>query len=202
MEKQLKAYICRERDGDGGCAVVFETNGAAARRAVASALDTEWEGIESCRRCHALDGMEKATQDELNRFCFENLGWWFTCGWNESQIDRDSAPDAVFVGGYVYKSPWAWLNEKEDRAIRKRREAEFKAELEAKYPFATIPYSNAHDRSASIVVEGFNGPINYREDGRATCHQEDVERWHELIGKPMLPQTVEGLARYRQSQAA
>jgi hypothetical protein len=48
MKRQIKAY--QVHDGIDGWAVVFATNGAAARRLGAQEIGVEFEEIESCNR--------------------------------------------------------------------------------------------------------------------------------------------------------
>lgn len=72
--KRLKAYDVR--DGDDGCCIVFATNSATARREGANELNTDWEGIDTCRRESALDEYAPGPVPPL---ALIELGWWFEC---------------------------------------------------------------------------------------------------------------------------
>jgi hypothetical protein len=72
-EKPLLAYsVQTEEYGE----IVFATNGAAARRKGAGAMDLEWEDIASCRRAPAFDAFAPGPVPDLALW---KAGWRFLC---------------------------------------------------------------------------------------------------------------------------
>jgi hypothetical protein len=84
----LKAYEVREPD-EGHCVIRFATNSATARREGAAELDTDWEGVESCRRMPQFDAYAPGPVPPL---VLIKHGWWFECSYIEcgSRIGSDS----------------------------------------------------------------------------------------------------------------
>lgn len=83
--KPMKAYIVTDGD-EGSACVMFATNSETARREGACELNTEWDGIESCRRAPHLD-----------QFCpgpvplgvLIESGWWFECHGCGQRVSND-----------------------------------------------------------------------------------------------------------------
>lgn len=94
----LKAYIAH--DGDEQWSVIYETNGAVARRQAASEFDQDFAEVESCRRAPSLD--EYGSTDRIPVAAMLDLGWRFECNGCGRRIDTDGSDDCV------YEEPSAW----------------------------------------------------------------------------------------------
>ena len=90
--KPLKAY--EAHDGDEGWAIVFETNGAAARRVAANEMDCEFQDVEFCRRAPALDPAAPGPGPAVVMIAH---GWRYECAECgceiHSEMDEDAAED-------------------------------------------------------------------------------------------------------------
>lgn len=105
-----RAYVVH--DGDEGWAIVYATNGAAARRHGASELDCRFEEVASCRRAPTLDEYSVST---IPVTAILDLDWWtecFGCGRRMSYEDGEDwdhdtderLPDLEPVG--VWTKAW------------------------------------------------------------------------------------------------
>ena len=134
MNKPLKAY--EAHDGDEGWAIVFARYGAEARRFAASEMDTEWEGVDWCRRRPHLDTYAPGP---VPVEAMIEMGWRFECHthccpsrsgygyWIDAHCET-----RVCIGSTVYCSPWCRLLDAEDRAIGDRYRREERERLIAK----------------------------------------------------------------------
>ena len=116
--KPLLAYTAH--DGDEGWCVVFARSGAAARRRAANEMETEWEGIDHCRRARSLD---QYAPGPVPPKALIDIGWWFGCHHCETRVDSDT-PNPVFdTKGNVFCSPWCRHDHVAERAVTGREEA-------------------------------------------------------------------------------
>lgn len=93
-DQPMKAY--QATDGDEGWAIIFATNGAAARRHAAREIDCDFEDIEWCRRAPSLDqfaGTSIPIQAILD------LGWWFECSGCYRNIGEEDEDDELMPHG-------------------------------------------------------------------------------------------------------
>ncbi|MBB4126273.1 hypothetical protein GGR77_001563 [Xanthomonas translucens] len=103
--RELRAY---QVDGYDQSVLVFESNGAAARRRGAGLMDCQFEEVDSCRRQPALDVYAPGPVPPL---VLIEHGWWFECGNCHRRIDDDmeqqddeDAIEPYAVGEVVYCS--------------------------------------------------------------------------------------------------
>lgn len=87
-DKPLLAY--QAHDGDEGWAIVFATNGAAARRYAANEMDIDFEDVEFCRRAKSLDQFAPGPVPPRELIEF---GWWIGCHGCERYIKLDMDED-------------------------------------------------------------------------------------------------------------
>jgi hypothetical protein len=120
----VKAYEVREPD-EGHCVVVFATSGAEARRLGASELDTDFDGVESCRRAPQFDAY--AEVGKVPPLALIEHGWWFECSHCGHQVSSDgedsegSPLEPVADGDRVYCNQahqMAHWRERRDRTSR------------------------------------------------------------------------------------
>lgn len=81
-ERALKAYTVSD-DEHGH--VVFAVSNASARRAGASELGADWEGV-TCVRAPQFDGYAPGPVPQRALYEF---GWWFECGHCGHRVERD-----------------------------------------------------------------------------------------------------------------
>lgn len=164
---ELKAYQVTE-PMDGHAVVVFETNGAAARRKGAAKLEAAFEDIESCCRVPEFDAYAPGPVPPL--VLIDN-GWWFEClECNrrvsldmEEELEDEGLDPASFQpveqGSSVFCSS-ACQHKYETDKIKK---AEAKAELERifleKFPGATVVSVHLGGHNLNDPYSGFNSAV-------------------------------------------
>lgn len=157
----LKAYEVQD-NYEGRGAVVFATNGAAARREGASELGIEWGDVEYCRRAPHFDHIAPGPVPPLTLI---EHGWWFECHHCGRRVAKDEDDDEF---GEVSPLPAGkhsvYCSEGCECADHmKQREREEAAEalrevFEAKFPSATVTHVHANgerleaDKSGCYVV--------------------------------------------------
>lgn len=144
MTPKLKAYQVTDNDEGNSC-ICFATNSATARREGAQQLDTEWDGIDTCRRANWADQYAPGPVPMLA--CLA-AGWWFECSHcgcrmdsdgrhGEEEDERDDAFEPTEEPHSIYCSPTCRM---ELWADRRARDAKRDATIEAcaiKWPDAT-----------------------------------------------------------------
>lgn len=81
---RLKAY--EAHDGDEGWWIGFAKNGAEARRSAANAMDTEFGGVEHCRR---VPGIDRYAPGPVPIDAVIDMGWWVECSGCGRRISDD-----------------------------------------------------------------------------------------------------------------
>jgi len=201
--KQLKAY--QVSDGDDGCCVIFATNSATARREGANELNTEWEGIDYCRRAPEFDSYAPGPIPPNVKI--EN-GWWFECFHCGRHIDDslvqtvadeglDSNDFAVVVhGSTVFCSHSCASVDYAYKLAKQAAYAAFVEVVESKFPGCTITYLHIYgDKlerspakqhggaycSANFTFPGGKYPARWDfGDEKSWVNQEDVEAFQSL----------------------
>lgn len=199
--KKLKAYVVRE-DSEGSCAIVFETNGAAARRNGGNELNLLFEEVESCRREPAFDQYAPGPVPLRATLA---AGWWHECCGCGARFDQDERnygddEDREDVFEPVqdaqrnnYCSPACMMGhwaEQRDRAAR--QVAAIEAAL-TRWPMASGVM--AHDCSkewphrgtemrAQFTLPGIRYPVSWTPGAKtASVSQCDAEEFSRLYGK-------------------
>lgn len=151
-DKPLKAYEVREPD-EGNCVITFATNSATARREGASELDTEWDGVESCKRAPWAD---QYAPGPVPLHATLEAGWWHECGHcgcrfdhegrhGEDDDERDDAFEPVQRGIQSYCSETC---AQEEWAERRQRAAREQAVIDAAYMrFPRVSVIKAYETS-------------------------------------------------------
>ena len=196
--KQPKAYVVRE-DHDGGCAIVFATNGATARRQGATELNMEFDEVESCKREPAFD--QYAPGPVPLHATLAN-GWWHSCnscsctfdqeGRREYDVDEDRDDEfnpVTDAKGHHHCSPTCMMH---GWAERRKREAQQAAAIEV--VFTTWPDANnivtyrggrTHDKMRAVFrLPGVPDPIDWAPgDQVALVAQRSADDFRRLYGK-------------------
>lgn len=146
-DRTLKSYEVRD-DGEGYCTIAFATNSATARREGASALDTDWESIESCTRKPEFDSYAPGPVPPLTLI---EHGWWFECqhcGWrvsnnmaeeleDEGLDPEDFVPQPAGQHG-VFCSAACAAESAAEKRLHERAEANLLEVFEARFPDAKV----------------------------------------------------------------
>lgn len=134
---RLKAY--QVDCYDTGSVIVFETNGAAARRSGGGELGLDFEEVESCRRKPEYD--KYADTKEVPRRVLFNDGWRFECCHCGKRVDVYSdevEPDQVIFddSGFVYCHKTCQMAYYQSTLTEKKR-------IEAVIEWCSIKYPSA-----------------------------------------------------------
>jgi hypothetical protein len=198
--KRLKAYEVREPD-EGHCVIKFATSSAAARREGAAELDTEWEGIESCRRKPQFDSYAPGPVPPL---ALIEHGWWFECHHCGIKVDADGEewdddgellpplePVAHGLTG-VFCTPACCGKHGAKMRMRQAAEAALCEVVQARFPQAEIlrahVYGDHLQREQGYSVASFRLPglqysVDYHfGDTHYFVARGDADAFHALYG--------------------
>ena len=184
---KIKAYHVQE-DCEATCCIVFDTNGASARRRGASELGVEWESIEFCRRARWAD--RYADRGDVPPQAMIEQGWWLTCGCCGNRIEQDLIDDPdddcapVYVGNWVYYN--AAHHDSEVAEIKERRDTELavRAEAEAKFPGIEVVRhfegkGGNQVPGVAMRVPGLAGTADWQRGADfVSVEKRDEEAWH------------------------
>lgn len=196
----MKAYVVREGQ-DGECAIVFATNGAAARRLGANELNLEFDEVESCKREPEFD---QFAPGPVPLYATLGNGWWHTCsgcqctfdneGRREEDDDREDEFDpGTDAKGNPYCSPTCMMTEWAERRDRTARQVAAIEVTSTKWPEATniITYNGGrlHDQVRTVFrLPGVPDPIDWAPgDPVALVAQRSADDFRRLYGKPEAP---------------
>lgn len=153
----LKAYQVNA-SYEGGSVVVYATSSAAARREGAAELDTDFEGVESCRRAPELDGYAPGPVPPM--VLLQN-GWWFecvNCGTRVSldrEEDGDGQPlDPCVSGQSVYCTRACRAARFVYERQRQAAQSALVEWVEARYPEAVTIHPHVYGQSLEKVDLG------------------------------------------------
>jgi hypothetical protein len=196
----MKAYVVRE-DHDGGCAIVFATNGATARRQGATELNMEFDEVDSCKREPEFD--QYAPGPVPLSATLDN-GWWHACtscsctfdqeGRREDDVDEDRDDEfnpVTDAKGHHHCSPTCMM---QGWAERRKREAQQAAVIEAvctKWPdaknAAIVTYSGGrtHEKMRAVFrLPGISDPIDWAPgETTALIAQRSANDFRRLYGR-------------------
>lgn len=158
----LKAYTVH--DSDECSVVVFAKTGIEARVAGAREMDTDFSGVESCRRFPAVDSYAPGPVPPL---VLIEHGWWFECSGCYDRVGTDyyieiqgePPPLPVDHGGEVYCNEECYQSALVMRAEKKRTEDAAIVALE-RYAIARYPGITVTARSA--YASALTGPVLLR----------------------------------------
>lgn len=155
IDKPMKAYSAH--DGDEGWAIVFATNGAAARRYAANEMNCDFSEVDYCCRVKGFDKFSPGPVPILEQIAF---GWRFECcgcgRWIEDGMEEYAEEDGVVItvddaverGSEIFCSAVCMAKEDIDRAERKAAEqkaiADMLAELRWTMPGAVPTRTHAY----------------------------------------------------------
>lgn len=201
--KRLKAY--QVSDGDDGCCIQFATNGATARREGANELNTEWEGIDYCRRAPEFDAYAPGP---VPLDVMIKNGWWFECQHCGRRVDEDLTQTAeddgldpdnfqvVMQGRSVFCSHTCAAEDYASKRARSAAYAAFVEVVESKFTGCTITYlhiygdkleaSPAKQHGGAYCSAHFTFPGGKYQarwdfgDEKSWVNQEDVKAFQSL----------------------
>lgn len=180
----LKAYHVQE-DYDATCVIVFDTNGASARRRGAGELNVEWESVEFCRRAHWAD--QYAASGRIPPMAMLEQGWRLSCGGCGQEIHGESEDDPetdvipVVVGDWIYCNCECHDSEIAER--QREQEAEFAAleTAKTKFPGAEVfgYYSDGRGKkTVNVHAPGTKKPARWVIGADAVSTSEcDKDAW-------------------------
>lgn len=199
IKKELKAYVVRE-DGEGNCAIVFETNGAAARRNGGNELNLSFEEVDSCRREPAFD---QYAPGPVPLHATLAAGWWHECcgcGVRFDQDERNYGDDEDREDEFRpvqdakhrnFCSPACMMREWAERREREAREHAVIEACAARWPEATNihAYKKYFGLGDARWTAGFRLPglkhivEQHPGDVVAYVSQVDAEEFNRLYGR-------------------
>ncbi|MGQ7253934.1 hypothetical protein [Vreelandella titanicae] len=154
---QVKAYHVQE-DYEATCVIVFDTNGASARRRGAGELGVEWESIEFCRRARWAD--QYASTGLIPPMAMVEQGWRLSCGHCCQEISQDLIEDPESDVLPVVIADWIYCNQdchdSEITERQRRQDAEIAALdlAKAKFPGAEVfGYYQDSKRLDAVLVK-------------------------------------------------
>ena len=135
MEK-LKAYeVCCDW-AEESIVHIFAKSGIVARREGAEELNLEFQDISYCRRAPSLDRFSPGPVPL--RYKIESLGWWAECWHSYERIDSDT-PNPLYIGTErVFRNPYAWLADVEERVGKRLHQEEGAKLCREKFPFSSF----------------------------------------------------------------
>ncbi|MDN3561671.1 hypothetical protein [Vreelandella neptunia] len=153
---QVKAYHVQE-DYEATCVIVFDTNGASARRRGAGELGVEWESIEFCRRAHWAD--QYASTGLIPPMAMVEQGWRLSCGHCCQEISQDLIEDPesdvlpVVIADWIYCNQACHDSEVTERQQKQDAEIAALDTAKAKFPGAEVfgYYQDSERRDAVLV---------------------------------------------------
>lgn len=197
--KKLKAYVARE-DGEGSCAIVFETSGAAARRKGGNELNLSFEEVDSCRREPAFD---QYAPGPVPLHATLAAGWWHDCcgcgarfdqdgrNYGDDEDREDEFQPVQDANHRNFCSPACMMQEWAERMERKAREHAVIEACAARWPEATNihacqKYFGRDDKRwvAWFCLPGLKHTVEQRPgDVVAYVSQVDAEEFNRLYGR-------------------
>lgn len=124
VPRHKKAYIVRE-SSEGHATVVFEPDGATARRVGAASMNLSFEDADSCKRAPEFD--EYAGAGAVPPLVLLAHGWWFMCDHCSKRIDNSTIgadgeelipvadDDSLYCNSAHMMASWRDLRDYEDR---------------------------------------------------------------------------------------
>lgn len=172
-EKPVLAY--QAHDGDEGWVIVFARSGAEARRRAADQMDTDWSGVEWCRRARSLD---EYAPGPVPPKALVAMGWWFECWGCGRHVDDSVDYNPVYVGSKVFCCPWCRLDDLAREIVTRREEAAVKVRLSeearSRWPGIKVVREHAYvrvrlggavsveDANIDFTFPGGKYPVRYR----------------------------------------
>lgn len=200
IKKELKAYVVRE-DSEGSCAIVFATNGAAARRDGGNELNISFEEVDSCRREPAFD---QYAPGPVPLHATLAAGWRHECSHCGARFDQDERnygddedrEDAFEpvqdANCYTFCSPTCMMQHWAERRERKARECSAIEAALTRWPMAAGVTageyykgwpSNGYEMRAQFMLPGLKYPVTWAPgDSTAMVSQCDVDEFTRLYG--------------------
>lgn len=183
----LKAFQVSD-DYEGHTVVIFAASGVAARREGANELGIEFSEVGRCARAPHYDRFAPGPVPVLDLLAD---GWQFEV---DGQLLTIDDKPWISRSGEVWRSPWHWLNDAEERANRRRVERETTEAILAKFPFATdiTPGHVYHSRDengwgAYFTFPGGQDPVKWIVGAdHVLVTPRDLDAWLAIHPEPPL----------------